>query len=58
MLLATLYKNLETKNKILTGKKVQTIKSLRDRVHIVTTDGEKFKGDLLIGADGVYSTIR
>lgn len=58
MLLSTLYGNLSSKDKIPIGKRVQRVKSLRDRVQVVTADGEELAGDLLIGADGVYSVIR
>lgn len=58
MLLATLYENLTSKDKILTGAKVQTIKTLQNGVEVVTADGREFKGDLLLGADGVYSVTR
>ena len=57
MLLATLYDNLKSKDKVITGAKVQTIETLHGGVE-VTTDGQAFNGDLLVGADGVYSAVR
>ena len=58
MLLATLYGNLKNQDKVITEAKVQTVSSLCGGVEVVTTEGQAFKGDLLVGADGVYSTVR
>lgn len=58
MLLVTLYDNLKNKDKVITGAKVRRINTLHGGVEVVTTDGQAFKGGLLIGADGVYSTVR
>jgi 2-polyprenyl-6-methoxyphenol hydroxylase-like FAD-dependent oxidoreductase len=58
MLLATLYENLKNKDKVITGAKVQTINTLLGGVEVVTADGQVFNGDLLVGADGVYSAVR
>lgn len=58
MLLATLYDNLKNKDKVITGAKVQKINTLSGGVEVVTLDGQVFKGDLLVGADGVHSSIR
>ena len=58
MLLATLYDNLKNKDKVITGAKVQTVNTLLGGVEVATLDGQVFKGDLVVGADGVYSTIR
>jgi hypothetical protein len=44
MLLATLYDNLKSKDKVITGAKVQTIETLHGGVEVVTTDGQAFKG--------------
>jgi len=44
MLLATLYDNLKSKDKVITGAKVQTINTLHGGVEVVTMDGQAFKG--------------
>lgn len=59
MLLATLYDNLNNKDRVITGAKAQKINTLTGGgVEVVTLDGQVFKGDLLVGADGVYSSVR
>ncbi|KAF8946742.1 hypothetical protein BGZ47_011486 [Haplosporangium gracile] len=45
-------------HKIFFGKRVQTIKDEGDKVEIQMTTGEIYKGDILVGADGAYSTVR
>ncbi|MBR9813912.1 monooxygenase [bacterium] len=40
------------------GWQVNTISSTEERVHVTATDGRKIYGDVLIGADGVHSTVR
>ena len=58
MLLATLYDNLKNKDKVITGANVQTVNTLLGGVEVITLDCQVFKGDLLVGADGVYSSVR
>jgi 2-polyprenyl-6-methoxyphenol hydroxylase-like FAD-dependent oxidoreductase len=58
MLLATLFENLRNKDKVITGAEVQTVITIHGGVEVATTDGQTFKGDLLVGADGVYSAVR
>ncbi|KAG0296749.1 hypothetical protein BGZ96_008609 [Linnemannia gamsii] len=47
-------------DKIVFGKKVSEIKELtRDnKVEVTCTDGSKYLGDILVGADGAYSSVR
>ena len=43
----------------MTGKKVNMIEnSPPDRVSATTEDGFTFSGNIIVGADGVHSTIR
>lgn len=47
-------------DKILFGKKVSDIKEVtRDnKVEVTCADGSKYQGDILVGADGAYSSVR
>lgn len=58
MLLQILYKNLKSPQKVLTNKRITKIKNLDGYVEVATDSGESFRGDILIGADGIHSTIR
>ncbi|KAK7425598.1 hypothetical protein QQZ08_007921 [Neonectria magnoliae] len=58
MLLEELYNNLGSKAPVLVGQRVESIAKLDDFVEVVTNKGEKFRGDILVGADGIYSTVR
>ncbi|KAE8139749.1 hypothetical protein BDV38DRAFT_241112 [Aspergillus pseudotamarii] len=57
--LQTLYNKVQNKSKILTGKRVQTIdNSDPTMVNVITTDGSIYSGDIVVGADGIHSTVR
>ncbi|VUC31552.1 unnamed protein product [Clonostachys rosea] len=58
MLLQRLYKNLKSTKKVLAGKKVKSIEAIENSVQVTTVSGETFYGDILVGADGIYSTTR
>lgn len=58
MLLQVLYDNIKDKSKILTNKRVVKVELDEDSVRAVTTDNSVFQGDIIIGADGIHSTIR
>ncbi|CAG9948074.1 unnamed protein product [Clonostachys rosea f. rosea IK726] len=58
MLLQRLHKNLKSTKKVLSGKKVKSIETIENSVQVTTTSGETFHGDILVGADGIYSTVR
>ncbi|KAF9914948.1 hypothetical protein BX616_007252 [Lobosporangium transversale] len=45
-------------NKISLGKRVVSIKESLESVQIQFSDGTTAEGDILVGADGAYSTIR
>ncbi|KAF9095907.1 hypothetical protein BGX29_008831 [Mortierella sp. GBA35] len=45
-------------HKIHFGKRVLSIKDEGDKVEITTTGDEIYRGDILVGADGAYSTVR
>ncbi|KIL87653.1 hypothetical protein FAVG1_09363 [Fusarium avenaceum] len=58
MLLQILYDNIRDKSKILTNKRVVMAKLAHGGVQVTTADGTTVSGDILVGADGVHSTIR
>jgi 2-polyprenyl-6-methoxyphenol hydroxylase-like FAD-dependent oxidoreductase len=58
MVLQVLYDNIKDKTKVLTKKRVQNVKLTDDGVLVRTSDGSTYKGDILIGADGIHSTVR
>ncbi|OJD33921.1 fad binding domain protein [Diplodia corticola] len=58
MILQALYDHLQSKDKILTSKKVRSVSLQEKGVKVTTEDGSVFTGDVVIGADGVHSTVR
>lgn len=58
MLLQILYDNIRDKSKILTNKRVVMAKLTHGGVQVTIADGTTVPGDILVGADGVHSTIR
>src|SRR6478735_3617893 len=58
MLLKVLYDNIKDKSKILTNRRVVRTELVNGGVHAVTSDGTIIAGDILVGADGVHSTVR
>jgi Flavin containing amine oxidoreductase len=56
--LGSLYEQLEDKSRILLEKKVVDIKHGKDGVAVRCQDGSEFRGDLVIGADGIHSRTR
>ncbi|KAI7763915.1 hypothetical protein LZL87_006297 [Fusarium oxysporum] len=58
MLLKVLYNNIKDKSQILTNKRVVRTELVNGGVHAVTSDGTIIAGDILVGADGVHSTVR
>ncbi|KAJ5608953.1 monooxygenase [Penicillium herquei] len=58
-LLQILYAHLEDdQEKVLTGKRVINVEHFPTHVVAYCKDGSSYKGDLIIGADGVHSTVR
>jgi 2-polyprenyl-6-methoxyphenol hydroxylase-like FAD-dependent oxidoreductase len=58
MVLQVLYDNIKDKSKVLTGKRVATVQLKDGGVAAVTTDNSVYEGDIVIGADGIHSTVR
>ncbi|KAF9082971.1 hypothetical protein BGX29_003479 [Mortierella sp. GBA35] len=50
--------NLISSHKVFFGKRVVNISEENDNVTIQTADDSTYVGDILVGADGAYSTIR
>lgn len=57
-LLNILYEAQPQKSKLLSGKHVQTIEDDENGVTVTTKDGSVYKGNIVIGADGVWSRVR
>ncbi|KAJ4354876.1 hypothetical protein N0V95_003410 [Ascochyta clinopodiicola] len=58
MIIQILYDNLRDKSKILTKTGVIKVEQTMGGVQVITEDGSIFRGDILVGADGVHSTVR
>ncbi|KAF4452829.1 hypothetical protein F53441_4383 [Fusarium austroafricanum] len=58
MLIKILYDNIEDKSKILTNKRVVQVKLIDSGFEAITSDRTSITGDILVGADGVHSTVR
>lgn len=58
ILLQALYENFKDTSKILTDKNVIDIKHDADGVTAICADGSSFRGDIMVGADGVFSKTR
>ena len=58
MIIQILYYNLQDKSRILTSKAVKEVRQNSDGVRVLTSDGSIFLGEMLVGADGIHSTVR
>ncbi|KAL4793117.1 hypothetical protein BDV19DRAFT_367310 [Aspergillus venezuelensis] len=58
MLLQVLYDRIADKGKLLTGKRAESVVHGEDGVEVRTTDGSVYRGDIVVGADGVHSRVR
>ncbi len=56
--LEIIYNQLPDKSYIKTGKRVCDVIDREDGVTVYLTDGSVEEGDILIGCDGVHSTVR
>lgn len=57
-MLGILYDHLVHKDRVKLNKKVSQINLVTDGVEVLTKDGDSFQGSIVIGADGIYSTVR
>ncbi|KAM0324282.1 hypothetical protein ACHAPQ_008381 [Fusarium lateritium] len=58
MLLQGLYDNLKSTASIHPGQKLVKVTELENGIQVTTKKGDVFRGDILVGADGIYSTVR
>ncbi|KIX00081.1 uncharacterized protein Z518_10218 [Rhinocladiella mackenziei CBS 650.93] len=58
MVLQVLYDGIKDKTKVLTKKQVQKVELTEDGVMVKTSDNSTYHGDILVGADGIHSTVR
>ncbi|OGM41446.1 zeaxanthin epoxidase [Aspergillus bombycis] len=58
MLIHILYDKTQGKSKVLTSRRVQTVYTSQSHVTVTTTEGQSYKGGIVVGADGIHSTIR
>lgn len=57
-MIQVLYEHIKDKSRVLTSKRVVSVQQSDAGVEVKTQDGATFKGDILIGADGIHSTVR
>jgi 2-polyprenyl-6-methoxyphenol hydroxylase-like FAD-dependent oxidoreductase len=56
--LQILFKNPKYAEHMLTNKRVFRIEHEPNGVRVFTKDGSTYKGDFIVGADGIHSTVR
>lgn len=58
MVLQVLYDNIKDKSKVMVNKRVQRVDMTDNGVTVLAQDGSIYKGDILVGADGIHSAVR
>lgn len=56
--LRVLYEHVWDKQKVHVNKRMQRVQHSSTGVTVQCTDGTAYEGDVLLGADGVYSAVR
>ncbi|KAL2840601.1 hypothetical protein BJX68DRAFT_185187 [Aspergillus pseudodeflectus] len=57
-LLQVMYDCIRDKAKLLTKKRVESVRQLDNGIEVTTADGSVYRGDILVGTDGVHSQVR
>lgn len=58
MVIQVLYDTIQDKSKVLTSKRVTAVENMDTSIMVTTRDGSTYSGDILVGADGIHSTVR
>lgn len=58
VLLRSLYENIKDTSKLLLNKRVSKVTTTEAGATVETKDGEVFEGDIVVGVDGIRSTVR
>ncbi|KAE8377206.1 hypothetical protein BDV26DRAFT_305041 [Aspergillus bertholletiae] len=58
MLIQILYDKIQDKSKVLTSQRVQSVHTSESHVTVITKEGQTYAGDIVVGADGIHSTVR
>lgn len=53
-----LYEHIKDKSKVLTGKRVTNVEQTSTGVSVTCKDGSSYQGHIVVGADGIRSTVR
>lgn len=56
--LQILYDNINDKSKVLLNKRVATVTQRASSIGVTLKDGSSHFGDIVVGADGIHSTVR
>lgn len=57
-LLCVLHKHIREKERLLVNQKVARVDTYEDKVVVQTSTGDVFEAQVIVGADGVRSTVR
>ncbi|KAI1083641.1 FAD/NAD(P)-binding domain-containing protein [Whalleya microplaca] len=58
LFLKVLYDQLKHKDRVRLRNRVDRIKQLEDGIQVTTKEGSSYLGDIVIGADGIHSSVR
>ncbi|KAF5628110.1 FAD binding domain protein [Fusarium tjaetaba] len=58
MFLQILFDNIQSKDRVMTRKRVVCVETAENHVCVHTQDGCTYTGDIVVGADGVHSAVR